>query len=105
MSDEDMTDVLKLTDKWVKTDAQAFADGLNGFEELAIERFFKRGIDELPATIVVRALMFIRLRRDGVKDPLAYRASMTVLLSRLRELFTNDRTDEGDEGGKDSDPA
>jgi hypothetical protein len=87
-----------------KLDPQEFSQTLNGFDELAISRMFGSDISELAATLQVRALEFVRLRREGMKDRDAHRRVMEMLRVELEEQWKNDNSEAdqaGDDTGKD----
>jgi hypothetical protein len=82
-----------------KVDGEEYATTLTGFDELAIERAFGRSLDKLPALTTMRALLFIRLRREGAKDHDAFRTSMELRLGRLEEVFVKPRKDQDEDEG------
>lgn len=60
---------------------------LTGYDELAIQRVFGKGLGELTGTMVPRSLMFVMSRREGAKDPDAYRMAMECPLGDLEDAF------------------
>jgi hypothetical protein len=80
-----------------KVDGQEYAKTLTGFDELAIERVFKRPLEKLPSVVGVRALLFVRLRREGAKDTDAYKTAMNLTLGRLEDLFERPTEDDEEE--------
>jgi hypothetical protein len=81
---------------WEQLDAEAFVRSLTGFDELAIEKTFRRSLDQLPATVAVRAMVYVRLRREGAKDTDAYRTAMGMPLGDVEPLFRRADPEAGD---------
>lgn len=65
------------------------AESLNGFEELAVQKAFGFSLDQLEGqgTIAVRAFAFVEFKRDGQKDPAAYKAAMEMTLRELTDRY------------------
>lgn len=89
--------------------ANALAETLNGFDEIAISKAFGEDISELRSKpfSFLRALIFIEQKRNGSKDAIAYKAAMEVRTVELDEYFPDDPeevdpdepvTDEGKDG-------
>ena len=70
-----------------KVSAEAFTRSLTGFEELAIQRMFKSGLGDLRDTMIARALLFVRSKREGLKDPDAFKAAMEMPLGDVEAHF------------------
>ena len=71
---------------------------LNGYDELAIAKFFGADYTELegrPIT-VLRALIFVLERRGGAKDTDAYKAAMTLTGTEVGNYFPDDPTEDED---------
>lgn len=74
-----------------KRDAMEVMGSLDGWEEIAVERFF--GADALASdseTKVCRMLLFVLERRDGALDDEAYKTAMGARLSDLKAIFGRD---------------
>ena len=87
-----------------KIQAAEFSKTLNGFDQLAIQKFFSMRFDQLQddALTFLRALWFIKLQRDPEKPKAAeaYKAAMEVTLGDLTGKFdTKQKVD-----GYDDDP-
>lgn len=81
-------------------DADELGNSLTGFEEIAIEGVFRKGLTEMGAgTTSLRALYFIALKRSGMADVDAFRNVMLMPLKDVYEKF-RDVTAEAD-GGKE----
>jgi len=84
---------------------EEMTESLNGFEEIAVAKKFGAELDDLPATRMLRALVFIDRKRSGDDDKAAYDACMTLTLKQCLDYFqVDDEVDEEDpvtEGGKD----
>ncbi len=93
----------------VETTMTEIAGSVTGFDEIAVEKHF--GFDLFEATSAskaTRALVFIQLRRDGLKDDEAYKAAMNKPTSTLDQFFAEEpeevMPDEPDtDPGKESD--
>ena len=73
---------------------------LTGFDELAIEAKFGSDFNALNATMTMRALVFVQLRREGRDDKGAYGEAMRLTLKAVNERFEKpDTPDEDDEDG------
>lgn len=73
-------------------DAEAIADSLTGFDEIAIELAFKAPFTKLGGDEfrLLRALYFTHLRRAaGATDKAAWRAAMEIPMRDLRGLFAD----------------
>lgn len=66
---------------------------LNGFDEIAIEKAFGTDIDNLRATMTLRALIFIDKRREGLNVKAAYDAVMELTAKQLSEHFADDEVE------------
>lgn len=64
-------------------DFEELSRSLNGFDEIAIERYFHKPFHELSATTLVRALVFIAEKRDGMGDQDAFKKVMDMPISAL----------------------
>lgn len=79
----------------VKLDIDAYTRSLTGFDEIAIERFFGKGIGALSGTLQARALLFVEARRAATSDQEAFRASMQATIGDVEARFTwNDDDDD-----------
>lgn len=81
-------------------DANAIAETLTGFDEIAISQWFKRTFSALSADelMMLRSLYFVHLRRaEGATDKAAWRGAMEIPLGELQPLFKD--------GGDDMDPS
>lgn len=87
----------------VSLDAETFTRSLTGFDEIAVRVHFGSEFADLGGTMSVRALLFVRFRRAGLKDKAAYNATMCVSLGWLEHLFTAEPKVDDDEG-KDQSP-
>lgn len=84
-----------------RIDAQEYARTLTGFDEIAIEKAFRKDLDDLSGNMSVRALMFVKLRRDGEKDGPAYTAAMQATAGQLRDMWSpGDEAQAGGDQGK-----
>jgi hypothetical protein len=83
-------------------DSEAMFRGLNGFEQLAIEQHFRTRIAALAddAFMLMRALLFVAARRDGMNDGDAFRNTMLLPLDDVTGRF--EQPDQGDD--PDADP-
>lgn len=63
--------------------AEEMAESLTGFEEIAIERAFGAEVYDLPPVKTLRALVFVLLKRQGLRDP---EAKEQVLAMPLKEV-------------------
>lgn len=72
------------------------AESLNGWEEIAIRKTFGFSFDQLEeqGTIAVRALAFIELKREGVKDSVAHKQVMDWSLRELVDRYPEMNEDE-----------
>lgn len=69
---------------------------LTGYDELAIDRAFGKGLDELNARELARALVFTLERRGGASDADAKRTALELPMSELDTRFETE-TEELDE--------
>jgi hypothetical protein len=73
--------------------AEALANSLTGFDQLAIQKYFGLRFDQIgeDPTMFLRALWFITLRRAPAKpkDADAYREAMNIAISDLTAKFEN----------------
>lgn len=69
------------------------AKSINGYDELAIARAFGKDVDELRGTMAIRAVVFLQLRREGVKDAEAKRGCMELTVTELNEFFAEEEPD------------
>jgi hypothetical protein len=98
-----MTEAL---DELEQLDAQEYAGTLTGFDELAIERAFRHSLDDMSNLSAVRALLFVRLRREkGLKDSAAFTAAMAATQSDLATVWVKPDTSEADAEGEAQPPA
>jgi hypothetical protein len=98
---EQITEQLEPLAGMGKVDGAEFTKTLTGFDELAIERAFRRPLDDMPSIASLRALLFIRLRREGAKDTDAFKVAMSLTLGRMEDLFERPRDEDDDEGEGD----
>lgn len=71
-------------------DLDEMANSLDGWDELAVKKFFKDSLSNIgkeDAMAFMRVLYFVHLRKGGVKDPDAYNAAMGMSLKALGETF------------------
>jgi hypothetical protein len=87
-------------------DLEAFIKSLTGYDEIAIAKSFGADVEALTPGRATRALLFVRHRRSGMKDPEAYAAATAATRGELEELFTpaDVLADEADAPGEDSSP-
>lgn len=86
---------------------------VNGYDEIAIARFFNAELTELQDKPLraIRAMVFIAERRNGASDKDAYKAAMTLTQSEAADYFPDDPTDDEtpdepeSEVGKDDAPS
>lgn len=82
-------------------DAEAIAESLTGFDEIAIEQWFKVPFSKVATDDLklLRSLYFIHLRRaEGATDKAAWRSAMEMKLGELQGKFA-----EGDDGADPDD--
>ena len=70
---------------------------LTGFDELAIEAKFRGDFNSLNATMTMRALVFVQLRREGRDDKGAYGEAMRLTLKAVNERFAKPEKDSEDD--------
>lgn len=71
---------------------------LTGFDELAVEKWFKASVMDLNATMTGRALVFVLERRNGAADDkAAYGTAMRLSLKDVDDRFTKEDVDDVDE--------
>lgn len=87
-------------------DFEAIARSMNGFDEIAVERLFKRSFRSMDTgTLMGRAVLFVQYRRDGMKDTEAYQKAMLLSIDELEGSFLDPETeDEEDAEGKAGTP-
>lgn len=81
-----------------RIDAQVMARSLNGYDEIAIKKAFGASFEDLEGMFAGRSLYFIKLRRDGAKDPEALKAAMMATIGELEDRFRSSDA-EGNEDG------
>lgn len=85
----------------VDTTISEMASTLNGFDELAIKKEFRQSYYTLADDetgdrgLLLRTLVFVHLRREGAKDPAAYRQAMELTQLELGEYFADEPEGEG----------
>jgi hypothetical protein len=93
----------------IELTAEEVTDSINGYDEIAIKRAFGTDLYTLreePMSFL-RALIFIVERRTGKKDPQAYEAAMSLVLSGVHGYFAEtpedfDPEEPDSEAGKDA---
>lgn len=73
-------------------EANELAESLTGFDEIAIEQWFKLPFSKLAGDELklLRSLYFIHVRRaEGASDKAAWRTSMEIPLSALKDKFAD----------------
>jgi|WetSurMetagenome_2_1015567.scaffolds.fasta_scaffold72741_3 hypothetical protein len=78
-----------------KLDAEELSRSLTGFDEIAIQKWFKAPFTDLSSTLVSRALIFIHRKRQGASDADAYRTVMEMGLGEVAEHFDDGTSAEG----------
>jgi hypothetical protein len=70
---------------------------LNGWDEIAIEQKFGKGLADLSATLTARACAFVLKRREGMNDLDAFRAVMDMTILAVNNMFETESegVDEG----------
>ncbi|MGL5928600.1 MAG: hypothetical protein ACRCY8_06670 [Dermatophilaceae bacterium] len=68
-------------------DAQEFVLSLSGFDEIAIEKAFGSDLEGLTGQKTMRALSFVKHRRDGKSDVEAYEACMSESQKAILDAF------------------
>ena len=81
----------------VEITAEEMFESLNGFDELAVAKWFDASPLELGGTTLGRSLVFIAKRREGMTDVDAHAAAMNLTIRDLNGFFA----DEDGESGKD----
>lgn len=81
-----------------KLSPDALAESLTGFEEIAIRQFFRTKLEDLAedSTMMMRALLFVVYKRDGMKDADAFQTAMHESLSSVVEKFERSNEDDPD---------
>lgn len=74
---------------------------MNGFDEVAVEQYFRSEITDLPNTRMMRALVFTLNRRRGESDEDAFKAAMGLTLGDLEGYFADPDGESGEPEGKD----
>lgn len=90
MSTEEGTESLPTVMETVKS--------LTGFDELAIEKMFKKPVDELDGIKLVRAIVFVQERRTGLDDKTAYNKMMNLTVGQVSDRFAKEDEDGEEEG-------
>lgn len=80
-------------------DAEELAQSLTGFEEIAIETRFRFPLSEMTSTTVLRALLFVVEKRDGMAEVDAFN---NVMLMRLGDVAAHFVSNKGADLGKAS---
>lgn len=77
-------------------DADLFARSLTGFDEVAIAQYFRVKLTKLAEdeTSFMRALLFVKARRDGSSDQDAFRAAMTATVEDVVGRFAQEQVTE-----------
>lgn len=78
------------------------AQTVNGFEEIAVRKAFGASFETLEGTHAARALVFILLRRQKLKDHEAYSSAMELTIRELTPLILPEPSGVEDDPGKDS---
>lgn len=81
--------------------ANEIIGSFTGFDEIAIEKFFGKDFGRLNATMTMRSMAFITLRREGQDDTSAFKACMQMKLSEVRDYLDAEIGD--DDGDQDKD--
>ena len=80
-----------------KIDPDEFTLSLTGFDEIAIERYWNKPLNEIGGLSAARALVFIHEKRNGKADPDAYQAAMRMPMGDVQDMFEKkDREYSGD---------
>lgn len=76
---------------------KALSESLNGFDQIAIRTRFHERFDQIAEDPIMftRALYFVHLRREGMKDSDAFNGAMLLTFQELNEKFA--KTDDVDE--------
>lgn len=92
-------------------DPEELAGSVTGFDEIAIAKAFDMDLVDMQqkgrSTLMMRALLFVVRRREGMKDGEARKAVLEMTLGEVMEAFDTDEPDEVDpddpvtEAGKD----
>lgn len=74
-------------------------DDLVGLEEIAISRVFQRSVNSLSEdpTQFLRAMVFIDLRRNSIKDRDAYAQAQAMRLGEVRTWFRDEKDQSPDD--------
>lgn len=82
-------------------DFEAIAKTINGFEEMAVERFFSKSFRMLgEGTLAARAILFVQWCRDGMRDKDAYQKAMLLGLEALEDSFLDPEPDDEEDDPK-----
>jgi hypothetical protein len=83
-----------MTDNAELIDPDEIARSLTGFEEIAIENMFRKAVHVLAddGTAMMRALLFVLEKRDGMADVDAFRKVMLMRLDDVVARFAQDDT-------------
>jgi hypothetical protein len=80
--------------------AEEIAESLSGFDEIAIEKYFREPLSNLSATMQARALCFIMSKRELNDDKAAFSSAMNASLKDIMENINPQAEPEG----KDPEP-
>ncbi len=83
---------------------------LNGFDELAIAKYFNADVTQMEdrPVLFLRALIFVVERKAGAKDTDAYKTAMTFTQTEAAAYFPDEPTDDEEpesDLGKDDAPS
>lgn len=71
---------------------------MTGFDEVAVEEYFRREITDLGNTRMMRALLFTQKCHEGMPPDEAFKASMGATLGELETCFADgDEESEGND--------
>lgn len=78
-----------MTETTAPAGLEELAESLNGWEELAVQKQFGFSIDDFEnqGTLGIRALSFVEFKRDGAKDPAAYKSAMDLTMRELIDRY------------------
>lgn len=66
---------------------------MTGFDEVAVEEYFRREITDLGNTRMMRALLFTQKCHEGMPTDEAFKASMGATLGELETCFADTEDD------------
>lgn len=77
-------------------DSEEVFRSMTGFEEIAVEQCFRRRVRSLAEdeTMLMRAIMFVVRKREGMADPDAFRSTMLDRLDDLTARFKKPADDD-----------